>query len=225
MGKPWFEFNGKKSSDYSIYTNEMPPEQYPEDEIEYIEVPGRDGYLSINNNRKMPIEKMIEATLIRKENRDVVKRWLKGDGKLILSTEPDVYYKARVVTPVQYFGTIYRGRRFGVNFLCQPWAYLIEGDGIITITTKNTVINNPEELSKPLIKIYGSGAVDLIINSKIHKFNINGHITVDSELKESYKDNSLVPFTGDFPELRAGNNNISWTGTVTQIEVNPQWRR
>lgn len=202
----------------------MPPETNGNDEIEFIEVPGRDGYLSIGKGRKNPITKTIEATLLCKENREVVKRWLKGEGKLILSTETDVYYRARAM-PVEYFGAVHRGRKFEVEFLCQPWAYLLSGDTPITITTKNTIINNPEELSKPIITIYGTGAVDLIINSKIHKFNIDGHIIVDSELKESYKDNSLVSFIGEFPILVSGINNITWDGDVSKVEVIPRWRR
>jgi len=203
----------------------MPPEQNAEDEIELIEIPGRDGHLTINKGRKKSLAKTIDATLMEKEHRSFVKRWLKGEGRLILSTEPDVFFKANIIKPVEYTGFWRGGRNFVVEFICQPWAYLHTGDNLITITTKDTKIYNPEETSKPLIKIYGTGLVDLIINSKIHKFNINEYVEIDSELMESYKGTSLVTFTGDFPELISGENNISWSGTVTKIEVIPRWRR
>ena len=201
MVRPYFAFKNINCMDYGIYVREMPPEENGEDEFEIIEVPGRDGYLSIDLKRKKPIVKPIEGTFLENEYRNIIKRWLQGEGKLILSTEPDVYYKARIIKPIQYVGTYYGGRKFKVDFVCQPWGYLISGENTITITVKNTSIHNPETLSKPLIKIYGAGAVDLIINSNIHKFNITDYVTIDSELMGCYKDNTLATFTGEFPEL------------------------
>jgi len=226
MVRPYFIFKNVNCIELGIYISQMPPEQYPIDEIEFIEVPGRDGYLTINKGRKLPITKVIEATLLKKENREIVRRWLTGEGELILSTEPEAYYKARIVEPVEFVGTIRRGRKFKVEFLCQPWAYLLTGKNKIIITQKNTIINNPGEIAKPLIKIYGNGPVDLIVNNKIHKFDdINEYAIVDSELMEVYKDISLVRYYGDFPELQPGENIISWTGDVTKIEIIPRWRR
>lgn len=224
--RPYFIFKDINCNDLGIYVSQMPPEQYPEDEVEFVEVPGRDGYLTINKGRKLPITKTIKATLLKKENREAVKRWLRGEGKLILSTEPDVYFKARIAEPVEFVGTIFGGRKFEVEFLCQPWAYLHTGDKVITIIEKDTIIKNPEDTSKPLITIYGSGQVDLIINNKIHKFdNIDEYVIVDSELMETYKETSLVKYYGDFPELTPGENIISWDGNITKIEITPRWRR
>ncbi|PNT94144.1 hypothetical protein [Clostridium thermosuccinogenes] len=200
---PYFVFNNKKSSDYDIIINEMPPEQYADDEFEYIEIPGRDGYLSINKGRKKPIVKNIVATLLNKENREFVKRWLRGTGNLVISSQPDIFYKAKITKPVIYYASSSFGRQFEVEFLCQPYGYLFSGLDTTTITTKNTVLYNPtDEIAKPLITIYGSGAVDLIINNNIYKFNINGYVTIDSELMECYKDNLLVTFIGDFVAVR-----------------------
>lgn len=226
MVRPYFIFKNTNSIGYAIYVSEMPPEQLNEDEFEFVEIPGRDGHLSINKGRKESINKLIKGTFFNSNNRMAILSWLKGTGRLTLSTEPDVYYKAQIVKPVQYVGTFRGGRKFEVSFLCQPYAYVLNGDDVIILTTVPTTITNAEsEISKPLIKIFGSGAVDLIINSKIHKFNINEYVTVDSELMECYKDNTLATFTGDFPELSPGENNITWTGTVTKIEVIPRWRR
>lgn len=45
-------------------------------------------------------------------------------------------------------------------------------------------------------------------------------------LKEAYKGNTLMNdhMSGDFPVLKPGLNAISWTGTVTQVTVKPNWR-
>ena len=55
---------------------------------------------------------------------------------------------------------------------------------------------------------------------------ITDSITLDTPLMEAYKDttsmNSCV--SGDFPTLLPGSNAISWTGNVTKIVIQPNWR-
>lgn len=224
MVMPYFIFNDINSLDYNMHINKMPPTHTTENKGQYVEVPGRDGYLFISDGRKAPIVKSFDVTIFPDDYLEQIKRWLRGSGNLISSNEPNVYFKARIQSMREYLG-VYNEKTVSVSFACQPWAYLLSGDNVITISTTDTIINNPEEIAKPLIKIYGTGAVDLIVNSNIHKFNITDYVTVDSELMECYKDNTLATFTGDFPELLPGENIISWTGTVTKVEVTPRWRR
>ncbi len=229
MVEPFFIFKDINSLDLEIVIKDewLPPVQKADDDVEIIEVPGRDGYLTISKNRKKPIVKTVTAVLINEKNKHIVREWLYGEGRLILSNESDVFYKARVVNNPQFqdFWSGY-GWQFEVEFLCQPWAYLLTGEEVITITKKNTVIHNPGAISKPLIKVYGDDAVDLMINDKIHKFsNISEYAIVDSELMEVYKETSLVKYYGEFPEFVPGKNNISWDGNVSKLEIIPRWRR
>jgi len=221
---PYYVFNNRNSKEFNIHIAKLPPIHTVDDEGEYIEIPGRDGYLFVSSDRRKPIEKLIESTIFPDDYIEQIKRWLKDSGKLILSNESDVYFNARIQSVREYWG-LDKEKLLVTTFICQPWAYLHTGDNLIIITTKDTKIYNPEEVSKPLIKIFGSGTVDLIINNKIHKFNIDEYVTIDSELMESYKDTSPATFIGDFPELIPGENNITWDGTVTKIEVIPRWRR
>lgn len=222
---PYFVFKNKNSRDFNMHISLMPPIQTVDEDGEYIQVPGRDGYLFISNNRKPPIDKTIEFTVFPDDYMAQIKSWLKGSGRLILSNDSDVYYNAKIQSIREYWGV--NNEKIGVaTFICQPYGYLHTGDNSITVTTKDTKLYNPtEESSKPIIKIYGSGAVDLIINNKIHKFNIDEYVEVDSELMESYKDTLPVTFTGDFPILSPGENNLTWDGVATKIEVIPRWRK
>ncbi|NYC04378.1 hypothetical protein [Clostridium beijerinckii] len=49
---------------------------------------------------------------------------------------------------------------------------------------------------------------------------------IDSEIKECYKDNINFGknMTGDWPVFSIGQNTISWSGSVSKIEVTPYWR-
>ena len=49
------------------------------------------------------------------------------------------------------------------------------------------------------------------------KFGTKGFIT------DPLKDNNKAGFD-EFPVLEPGDNSISWTGTVTKVEIVPRWR-
>lgn len=228
MREAYFIFNNKKSSDFGIAITfeNLPPVERAEEDVEIIEVPGRDGYLTRSNNRRKPIEKIITCQLLKEEYRKTVRNWLQGKGRLILSNEDDVFFDAKVLNPVKFYWNIFGGYDFDVEFLCQPNAYLHEGHNAIEINNKNTIVYNPgTEISRPYIKIFGSGEIDLIVNNSISRYNINEYIEIDSEIMECYKGSSPEIFKGDFPLLTLGENKISWNGNVDRIEVVPRWCR
>ena len=55
---------------------------------------------------------------------------------------------------------------------------------------------------------------------------ITGSITLDSQLQEAYSGATSLnsAMSGDFPKLLPGNNAVSWTGNVTKVDIQPNWR-
>ena len=51
-------------------------------------------------------------------------------------------------------------------------------------------------------------------------------ITLDTPLMEAYKGVTSMNsnMSGDFPVLAPGANAISWTGNVTKVVIQPNWR-
>ena len=80
--------------------------------------------------------------------------------------------------------------------------------------------------AKPYIKITGSGTVVLTIGSVSTTFVIDGYIECDSLLDLCYKgaENEGDNMTGEFPSIPVGSTAMSWTGTVSKIEIIPRWR-
>lgn len=81
--------------------------------------------------------------------------------------------------------------------------------------------------SKPSITITGSGIIDLYLNNiQIFEINLTNYpsITIDATQMEAYNENVLLNryVTGNYDnfKLNVGNNTISWSGTITQIEIN-----
>src|SRR5699024_9839954 len=133
----YFIFNDINSLDFDIVVdeNDLPPLQIAQDEVELVSPPGMDGFLTLNKKRREPIDKQIYAVLINKEYKENVRKWLKSSGKLILSNESDVFFEAKILTPVQFIPHWSGGFEFTIDFKCQPQAYLFEGQDMIEIDT------------------------------------------------------------------------------------------
>lgn len=225
----FFVFNNLNSLDLDIVIEEgnMPPITNSQNEIEELPVPGRDGVLTIDTQRRKQVYKEITCILLEEDNKHIVRSSLRGVGRLLLSNEEGVFYKCRVSESVEFKDHWNGGWEFTVKFLCHPFSYLISGDNVINVITKGTVIYNEHEDSRPLIRVYGSGEVDLIINNDISKLNIDGYAEIDSELQESYKDLIPVPINTEWRKmkLKSGENIINWNGNISKVEVVPRWRK
>jgi len=155
--------------------------------------------------------------------------YLKGSGKVAFANRPGGFYFAWIVNQIP-FEKILRGnphRSFAVNFRCKPFWYQ-ENVPEITITTSGTFINNPGSVySEPVITVYGSGEITLMVGMTIVELDgITDSITLDTPLMEAYKDTTSMNgcMSGDFPTLLPGSNAISWTGNVTKVVIQPNWR-
>ena len=81
--------------------------------------------------------------------------------------------------------------------------------------------------SEPIITIFGSGNIMLYVNNQnVSLKEIIGSVTLDSEMKNAYNGATLFnhKMIGEFPILILGENNISWLGAVTKLEIQPNWR-
>ena len=222
-----FTWKGKNSfSDYGILISQRPPISKAERNIEEIEIPGRNGDLTIDYNTYKSITIPLECTLSDGNYLDEIKVWLDGFDKLILSWQEDRYYNAKSVSGIDIEQSIEIYGDFPIIFKAQPFGYSISND-LITLVSQGTVFNPGTINSKPVIKVFGTGSIVLNINSTvINLTNVSGYVTIDSELVDAYKDTLLknTDMAGNFQELIPGNNTISWSGTVTKIEITPNWR-
>ena len=100
--------------------------------------------------------------------------------------------------------------------------------GTVTVSVPNmiSVVNEGNTIAKPTMTIYGTGNIGVWLNG-MQVFQIalgdTGNITIDAEQMEAYQGgilrNRLV--TGDYSNfvLQKGENTISVTGNVTNVEI------
>lgn len=230
--KDWFEWNGVKSTEYGIAVLEQPPITLATERVTYTDVPGRSGSLTSLEGTDVygDIVLAAECYIKDEERLNEIAGWLKGGGKVKFANRPNVIYEARINNQIP-FEKIVRGkpnRTFSVNFRCKPFGYDVDNP-IYTLTRSGNVTNRGNVIAEPVITVTGSGDITLMVNQDIIELSgISGSITVDSALMEAYKGTTAQndKMSGEFPTLKPGTNGISWTGSVTKVEikVNPRYR-
>ena len=128
------------------------------------------------------------------------------------------------------FEKVLRGnphRSFSVNFRCKPFWYLSGVEPIVLTASTGVFVNPGSIASEPVITVLGSGDITLMIGSQLVEMKgIEGSITLNTELQEAYSGqtsmNSAVD--GEFPTLSTGAVPYAWVGSVSRIEIQPNWR-
>lgn len=199
-----------------------------------IEVEGRSGSLTRDLGIYKDIEVPISFNLIDRSNIHEavrnIKRWLIGNienRELILSDDPNYFYIVKLVKiDKEIERLLWVAGKFTATFLCAPFQYSREGQNTILLYEPSEIYNEGTFKSEPIITVYGNGNVTLVINNtSINLSNINGYMTIDSVIKDAYKDtlNMNNNMRGEFPLLQEGLNGIDWTGNVSKIEIIPNW--
>lgn len=226
----WFEWNGVRCTEHGIHVSEQPPVTLPSERATFTNVPGRSGSLTTLEGDEVYDDMLLTATCFISDPSRIpdIAAWLRGSGTVTFANRQGGFYHARIVNQVS-FEKILRGnphRSFAVNFRCKPFWYM---DNVqpITLTALGTFVNNPGSVSSdPVITVYGSGEVTLMVGMTIVELEVSGSVTLDTPLMEAYSGSTSMnsAMSGDFPVLLPGQNAISWTGNVTKVEILPNWR-
>lgn len=225
----WFKFKGKDSRDFGILISSALQQTKPERRVEHITIPGRNGELTQDEDTYEPYTISMQCSTRGSDRLDEIVTWLNGAGELILATEPDKVYKASIYNKIAISDVIYLYNSFLIQFRVHPFKYSVNAYGdTLELTTATKVRNSGSIYSEPIITVYGSGDITLNINDKNYPlYDVDGSITIDSEMMEVFKGNTNQNSkygAVEFPRLEVGENNISWTGNVEKVEIHPKWR-
>lgn len=230
-------FDGTSSKDLGL--NVAAKNAYDASSLDYSAqaIPGRNGDLLFSNNRNGNIS-LTYTLMWRKDAQNkmmAVRRWIyRNRGKycrLEDGYDPEVFRMAYFVGPFQANTFRNSSGTVDVTFSAKPQRFLKSGETPIVLTA-SSVLENPGEEAKPLIRIYGKGTltiensivevkeagnefIDLdcdTMNASERGLNRNDLITVKSGLTEHM-----------FPMLATGQNEISLGAGITKVEITPRW--
>ncbi|MDT8717601.1 phage tail family protein [Clostridium sp. 19966] len=198
-------------------------------DVEEIDIEGRNGSLIRDKGRWLDKEITIAFNFIDRYNFTAkcrwISKWLRGS-KLKFSDDLGVFYKIKKVECEDIQRSLRYKGSFSVKFTVDSFAWLEDGQNIITLSSRAKLLNVGTYESKPILKVYGSGSIDLFVNStEINLNNVSDYVTIDSMIMDCYKDemNANSQMSGEFPVLQEGENSITWSGNINKIEITPNW--
>ena len=214
-------------------------------------ITGRSGLVHDQDGAVEEIERQLTIHLPYEQGRAVadfgkIRAWLKGYGRLTLSTIPDRYMLAWITDQISLDPIIegYADRKGTVIFRCDP--YLYHTDAPERTLAEPAVLQNPGTAeSRPVITVNATGDVNLMIGEQtVLLTGLEGQIVIDSVIQEAYgrgEDGEMINLNnrmgGDFPVLPTGSVPVSWaesagddedegsaSGHVTSVVIAPNWR-
>ena len=225
----WFTFKGIDSREMGVIVTAMPETGRAERRIESITVAGRNGSLHTDEGVYESYDRTMECALIKRARLDEITAWLVGSGEMTFSTEPDKVYRVTIANKISIAQMMRVFQKFQVILDTQPFKYSVNAAGdALELTAPTTIRNSGTVYSEPLITVYGSGNITLTINgADFPLYGVQESITIDSEMMEVFKEdtNQNGKYGGvEFPRFEVGKNEISWTGNVSKIKIQPRWR-
>ena len=225
--------NGQNSNEITgLLIQSLPPISQPKIRTNIEEIDGRDGDI-ITKLGYSAYNKEISIGLYGDYDVDDVIAYFTNNqsGKVTFSNEPDKYYNYEILEQID-FERLIRFKTATVKMHIQPFKYSnVEKIKSFTITNQTSinVRNTGNYVSKPTITITGTGTINLSLNNEqlfvINLGDTSTQIALDINNMNAYNPTNNVfmnrAVTGNYDNfvLNVGSNTISWTGTITQIQI------
>lgn len=224
----YIELNGVSSNTISgLLIQELPPITKPKMRTQIEEIDGKSGDI-ITELGYSAYDKTISIGLYGDFDIDQIIQYFNSSGTVVFSNEPDKYYNYTILAQID-FNRLIRFRTATVKFHVQPFKYSQEDNSkTFTITNQTSIsIRNVGNIySKPVLTITGSGNIGIYLNgSQIFAIALGSltNIVIDTNNMEAYLGSVLLNriVTGDYNnfKLNCGVNTITWTGDISQIQI------
>lgn len=245
MADNFFIFSGRRCTDYDMFVEHYPEQPKPARKLEHIDVPGRNGSLTIDGGGYENVTVRYDCYFRGgPEQASAIAAWLYSAGsgytRLEDTYHPGVYRLASFNGPVTAENIMGRHGRCTLEFTCRPELWLKSGDEPMVllpdpeVRTFEAAIYNPTAfVSRPLMRLEGVGAGSINLGrTYVSITGLEDYLEIDADTQNCYRDdvnaNSKVTLTSDlFPELVPGVNRLLAAGVGAQafskITIWPRW--
>ena len=232
----YFTFNGVESSEYGVWLEKEPEIVAGSVRCETQTIVGSAKILHFVEDADAmdPVVISLDccAADVDDDTINAICAWLRGGGDLTTDYDPDHYYKDAFVSnqiPLTRVFRAMRGYQFTIEFEAEAHRYRLPANTFIKRTAPGAIKNLGSAPAEPLIKLTGSGDVNLIIGeSTLMIDDITDYVMIDCAAQIVYREDvnlgASVTRVGDWPRIPVGGCMINWSGTVTELEITPRWR-
>lgn len=231
----YLTFAGRASYEFGVLISGEGTYNAPERNVTMQEIAGKNGAVMFDhgNFKNMTVK---YPAFIRENLPDKARDFLNYMGsfktyqRLEDTLNPYEFRLARFITnpAITTHGYKNRGGKFTLEFDCKPQRFLKDGETPISYTANGKILNRTLYDAMPFLRIYGTGNGTVsIADTTITLTGIDTYIDIDCELMDAFKNgvnqNSKVAFSDDFVTIPSGEHGISFTGSVTGVDVTPRW--
>lgn len=214
-----------------LLVQNLPAITKPKIRAEAEEIDGRDGDI-ITLLGYGAYDKEFQIGLYKNFDIDQIIAYFNSSGTVTFSNEPDKYYNYQILEQID-FEKLLRFRTATVKMHVQPFKHSLADNSktfnISQGTSQVQIRNSGNIYSKPIITITGTGTINLYLN-QVQLFTISlgsttTTIAIDIANMNAYNPSNNVfmnrQVVGNYDnfKLSIGKNIISWTGSVTQINI------
>ena len=230
--RPYLIINGKSSESIrGLIVSELAPIKKDQLRTLIETVDGRDGDI-VTPLGYSAYDKPVKIGLSVNYDIDEIIEYFNSEGIIVFSNEPDKYYRFSVYNEID-FERLIRFKTATANFHVQPYKFsTLEKELTFEIS------DNPESIAiynagnvyaRPVIYLTASGTVSFTLNgSEILEIDFGETeqtLKIDSEdMNAYYSDNTLANriVSGDYDNIKLtkGWNNITLSGSITNIKIN-----
>ena len=215
-----YKWNGTSFNSMGIIIEKTPIPNKPKHSYNQYTIPGRSGYLAIDNKTFEPLFLSLECHFDTNNVADIneLRAWLDGYGTLQLDDEKE--YTGYISNSIS-FDKITHFRKFLIQFTLQPLAKATTATTINALSLA-TISVDTYGYAYPKITITGTGDISLTLNgTQFTIYDADGTYVLDCEAKIITKNgiNQSSNMSGNFPELKNGNNSLVKSGTITALTI------
>jgi len=218
-----------------VWVSELPPPTRAAERVEEKTVPGRAGSLTVKEGEDAHEGYTKECRITAPYTADfaALLDWLRGDGEVIFSNEPDRVYTAHLAAQVQFTRISNSLKQATIPFYVHPHKGQTPPESDITVNESTTIYNPGNVASKPIITLtftetatarIGAFTVTLTHEPAEGETAAEETVTIDCDAELVTQDGEIWEgsMTGDFPRLEPGSNEIVLTDCTAVIK--PRWR-
>lgn len=226
-----FTYNGKSSAELGLIVNGVNIYGSASRVVDKVQVPYRNGNLLLDTGAYNNYIVSYTVGIINntKATAEAISEWLlapKGYNRLEDTYNTDYYRMATYYNQLDYtLSMLYRYGSATISFDCKPQKFLVTGDLVTTLTANGSLVNPSLMVAKPLVRVYGTGAVT-INGTTVTVNSVDSYVDIDCEAMQCRKGDvncgNNVTLT-DYPTLTGGTNQVYLASTITKVEITPRW--
>ena len=231
----YFTLDGTDSRKYGLYISGQGVFDSPAREIDFIQVPGRNGDLiglstRLQNGTLTYTDSFICVDF--QTNLAAFRAFAlmsAGYRRLIDTYNPDEYRLVTYAGPLSVSPTRKNNAgQFNLVFNCMPQRFLLSGDRPVTFESSGRIMNPTLYDSQPHLRVYGAGILGIGDTNITIASHSNAFMDIDCATGRAYYtatslDNKVTLNTIDYPVLQPGQNGIVLGSGITKVIIIPRW--